>query len=85
MKWKYAVMYGNMKPGWALEQIVKDMAKYKDEVEKKGIKLVFWGHPYGVSENMIVVLDLEGHMDAYVNLGVSGPWTNSRTDFVMVH
>jgi hypothetical protein len=45
MKWKYAITYGKPKPGWTFDQIVKDMAKYKDEVEKKGVKLVFWGTP----------------------------------------
>ena len=85
MKWKYAITYGKVKPGWTFEQIAKDMAKYKEEVEKKGVKLVFWGHPFGVSEGMIAVLDVEGHMDSYVNMNVSGPWTDGRTDFVMVH
>lgn len=85
MKWKYAVIYGTMNPGLTGETIEKEMAKYKTEVEKKGVKLVFWGHPYGVSENIVTVLDVEGHMDTYINLGVTSPWTNDRTDFVMVH
>ena len=85
MKWKYAITYGKVKLGWTFDQIAKDMAKYKEEVEKKGLKLVFWGHPYGVSEGMVTVLDVEGHMDAYANINVSGPWTEGRTDFVMVH
>jgi hypothetical protein len=85
MKWKYAITYGKVKPNWSFEQLEKDMAKYKAEVEKKGFKLVFWGHPYGVSEGMITVLDVEGHMDDYINMGVSVPWNEGRTDFVMVH
>jgi len=85
MKWKYAIIYGQVKPNWSFEQIEKDMAKYKTDIEKKGYKLVFWGHPFGVSEGMTAVVDLEGHMDDYANLNVSGPWTEARTDFVMVH
>ena len=61
------------------------MAKYKAEVEKKGFKVVFWGHPYGVTEGMITVLDVEGHMDDYVSLNVPAPWLEGRTNFVMVH
>ena len=85
MKWKYAITYGMVKPGWTFEQLEKDMAKYKAEVEKKGGKLVFWGHPFGVAEGMIAVIDIEGHMNEYTNWGVSGPWTDDRTHFVMVH
>ena len=85
MKWKYAVTYAKMKPGWTVEQIEKDMAKVKADYEKKGIKLVFWGHPFGVSENLVVVFDVEGHMDDYVNMVGSVPYTDSRTDLVMAH
>jgi len=87
MKWRYAITYGKMKPGWTLEQIEKDMAKYKTDVERGGIKLVFWGHPYGVSENLVVVLDVGGNMDTYLKavMGASAPYTDSRTDFVMEH
>jgi len=87
MKWRYAITYGKMRPGWTLEQIEKDMAKYKADVEKGGVKLVFWGHPYGVSENLVVVFDIGGNMDAYLKatMGATAPYTDSRTDFVAEH
>ena len=85
MKWKYAVIHGQVKPNWSMEQIEKDMVQYKADVEKKGYKLVFWGHPFGVSEGMIAVLDIEGHMDHFPNNLISGPWIEDRTEFVMVH
>ena len=86
MKWRYAITYGKMKPGWTSESIEKDMAKFKADVEKAGLKLVFWGHPYGVSENIIAVLDVGGDMNNYLKLaGVSSPYTDSRTNFVTEH
>ncbi len=87
MKWRYAITYGKMKPGWTFEGIEKEMAKYKADVEKAGLKLVFWGHPYGVSENIIAVFDVGGDMDKYLKTvgSLSAPYTDSRTNFVMEH
>jgi len=73
-----------MKPGTTAEQLVKDFAKYKEEVEKCGVKMVFWGHPFGVSESVVVVLDMGGNMDNYLKLtSVPDPFTDSRTNFVL--
>ena len=87
MKFSYAITYGKMLPGWSFEQIEKAMVKYKADVEKGGAKVVFWGHPFGVSENLIVVLDTGGDMDRYIKAvsGIDSPYTDGRTDFVMVH
>jgi hypothetical protein len=84
VKWRYAITYGNMKPDTTGEQLIKDFAKFKTEVEKNGIKMILWGHPFGVSENIVVVLDLGGNMDNYIKLmNLSSPYTDSRTDFVL--
>jgi len=84
MKWRYAVTYGKMKPGVTSEQLKTDMLKYKTDVEKTGVKVVFWGHPFGVSENLIVVLDDGGNMDNYLKtMNLTSPYTDSRTDFVL--
>jgi hypothetical protein len=46
--------------------------------------MILWGHPFGVSENIVVVLDLGGNMDNYIKLmNLSSPYTDSRTDFVL--
>jgi hypothetical protein len=73
-----------MKPGVNGEQLVKDYAKYKAEIEKLGVKLVFWGHPFGTVENLVTVLDVNGNMDNYLKLmDVVSPFTDTRTDIVM--
>jgi len=84
MKWRYAISYGNMKPGDTGEKLEKDVAKYKAELENVGIKMLFWGHPFGVSENVVWVLDLEGSMDKYIKtMDITSPITGQRTDFVL--
>jgi len=85
MKWRYAVSYGKMKPGWTTEQIEKDMEKYKAEVEKAGVKLVFWGHPLGVSENIMAVYDVGKTMDNWLKIMATAPYTDTRTHFVVEH
>ena len=64
--------------------MVKDFAKYKAEIEKHGVKIMFWGHPFGVSESVVVVLDFGGNMDNYLKIvSVPDPFTDSRTNFVL--
>ncbi len=84
MKWRYAVTYGKMKPGVTSEQLKTEMSKYKADVEKTGLKIVLWGHPFGVSEDMIVVMDVGGNMDNYLKaMTLHPPYADSRTDFVL--
>jgi hypothetical protein len=86
MKWRYALTYGNMKPDTSMEQLEKEMEKYKSDLEKTGVKMVFWGHPFGVSEDMLVVVDVGGKMENYIKVaGLSPPFSGSRTDFVLEH
>ncbi len=86
MKFGYAITYGKLLPGWTSEKNQKDMAKYKADVEKAGVKLVFWGHPFGVSENLLIVIDTGGDMDKYLKavMGATSPYTDGRTEFVMI-
>ena len=84
LKWKYMISYGYMKPGVTGEQLTKDFAKYKAELEKAGIKLVLWGHPFGTPENVVAVLDVNGDMNNYLKaMNIEAPYTGSRTDTVM--
>ncbi len=85
MKWRYAVSFANMKPGWTVDQIKKDMENYRAEVEKAGIKLVFWGHPVGTSENLMAVYDVGGDMDKWLKIMGSPPYESTKTHFVVEH
>jgi hypothetical protein len=75
-----------MLPELSLEQLEKEMDKLKAGIEKMGMKMVFWGHPFGVAENTVVVFDLGGKMDNYLKMaGYKTPYTGARTDFVAEH
>jgi len=84
MKFGY-IVYGNLKPDWgAGEDLKKEMERVKEETEKKGFKMMYWGHPYGVSENMVVVYKSEKGLDAYHNLGITYPYSGTRTNQVII-
>jgi hypothetical protein len=84
MKYGY-IVYGTLKQDWgAGEDLKKEMERVKEEAEKKGFNMKYWGHPYGVSENIVVVYKSEKGLDAYFNMGVSNPWTGARTNQVII-
>jgi phage-related protein len=85
MKFGY-IAYGKMKPEWlqaSTEDRKKEMDRVKTEAEKHGFKMMYWGHPYGVSENIVVVYQSEKGLDAYFNLNVNAPYGDTRTDLAV--
>ena len=85
MKYGY-IVYGNLKPEWmpSTEGLKKEMERVKKEAEKKGFNVKYWGHPYGVSESIVVVYKSEKGLEAYSNLGINNPYTGARTDLVVI-
>ena len=51
---------------------------------KHGFNMNYWGHPCGVSENIVVVYNSEKGMDAYYNMGLDIPFTGNRTNLVII-
>ena len=80
------ITYGNLRPEWLTpaKDLKKEMERVKGEAEKKGFKMKYWGHPYGVSENIVVLYKSEKGLDAYHNLGLNNPYTGSRTVQVII-
>ncbi len=84
MKYGY-IVYGNLKPEWGSgEELNKEMERVKADAEKKGFTMKYWGHPYGVSENIVVVYKSEKGLDAYFGMGVNPPFTGARTNLVVI-
>lgn len=85
MQIKYYVTYGmNRVPDQSPEDFRKAFEEYKKAVEKVGLKILFYGAPYGVSEDCICVL--EGSYESYMKLMESQaipPYTHSRTNMVL--
>jgi len=48
--------------------------------------MLFWGHPFGVSENMVCVFKSEKGLDAFFEFltTVDLPYTDSRTNMVAI-
>ncbi len=79
------IVYGNLKPEIRPgEDLNKVMERVKADAEKNGFKMKYWGHPYGVSENIVVVYKSEKALDAYFGMGVDTPWSGDRTDLVII-
>jgi len=85
MKYGY-IVYGNLNPEWlsSTADLKKEMERVKGEAEKKGFTMKYWGHPYGVSENIVVVYKSEKALDEYFGMGVDTPWSGARTDLVII-
>ena len=76
---EYYIIYGNEKEGTKPE----DYEKFGKAIEKLGLKLKFWGGPFGVSEGSVITL--KGPISAYEKLIADSetfalfPITNNRT------
>ena len=81
MKYGY-VTYANMNEGWLGkmgEPLAKEMARVKEDYKAKGFHMKYWGHCFGVSENIMVVLVSDNDLDSYLRTGVDTPYGNQRT------
>lgn len=80
---KYYVAYGMWRPEIrGLEKINKAVEEWTKKVEETGLKILFWGSPYGVSEGAIFVY--KGTVENYVKLApMEKPYTADRTHMVM--
>jgi hypothetical protein len=83
-KMKYAyVTFGNLKPEWfdKMDKLPAEMDRYKEHAEKHGFNMKYWGHPYGMSENIVAMFTSENDLGkwAKMNQGFTGPYTGART------
>lgn len=88
MKFGY-ISYVKMKPEFqalTTEERAKEFEKIGKEAEKLGLKMLFWGHPFGVSENMVCVYKSEKGLDAFFEFltTVDLPYTDSRTNMIAI-
>ncbi|MCW4035930.1 MAG: hypothetical protein NWE75_01935 [Candidatus Bathyarchaeota archaeon] len=88
MKFGY-ISYGKSTPAFqalTTEERKKEFEKIGKEAEKVGLKMLFWGHPFGVSENMVCVFKSEKGLDAFFEFltTVDLPYTDSRTNMVAI-
>ncbi len=79
---KYYVTYGKWLPEIRTpEKSSKAVEEWTKKVEESGLKIVFWGSPFGVSEDAIFVY--KGTAEDYMKLGpMEKPYTSDRTHMV---
>jgi len=80
------VVYGNLKPEIRPgEDLKKKMEQVKADAEKNGFTMKYWGHPYGVSEDIVVVYKSEKGLAEYFSWTPKNyPFTGSRTNLVII-
>ncbi len=80
---KYFVTFGSWRPELlGGDGVPKAMEEWKKTAEEAGLKLKFWGAPYGTSENAICVF--KGKVEDYNKLAfMQAPYTASRTIMVL--
>jgi hypothetical protein len=85
MKFGY-IAYGKMGPelGGSPEERKREMDRVKAEAEKHGFELMYWGHPYGLSENIVAVFKSEKTLDAYHSMNIGMPFIDTRTNIVVI-
>jgi len=81
LKYGY-IELGKMNPemmGFNTEQRKKKMQEFAQQSEKKGFKVLMWGHPYGVSENIVVVYESEKPLADFTLRSLPAVMDDNRT------
>jgi hypothetical protein len=80
------IAYGTIKPEWLplTDKFMKEMERVKEDAAKKGFKMLYWGHPYGVTENVVVVYESDKGLADYHSLNLNNPYTGTRTNLVVI-
>ena len=80
------ITYGTIKSEWLplADKLMKEMDRVKADAAKKGFNMLYWGHPYGVTENVVVVYESEKGLADYHSLNLNNPYTGARTNLVVI-
>ena len=85
MEFKYFITYAKMVQS---EDLPRKFDKLGKTLKKYKVELVFWGHPFGTTEDVMYLMkgDVKDYQNAMQQSDLSeatGFMTNSRTHFVL--
>jgi hypothetical protein len=82
MKYGY-ISYGLLKQEWfdKMDELSAEMDRVKAHAESHGFYMKYWGHPYGVSENIVTVFKSKHDLGAWakMNQSITLPYGGQRT------
>ena len=82
MKYAY-VTYAKLKPEWSgrMDELLAEMDRYKEHAGKHGFDMKYWGHPYGMSEDMVAMFTSEKDLGEWqkMNSAFTRPYKDDRT------
>ena len=81
MKYGY-ITYAVLNEGLATtDALGKEMEKLKEEYKAKGFHMKYWGYPFGMSENIVVVLSSDHDLGKLVETysTIAAPYSAGRT------
>ena len=86
MKFKYAITYAKMNPELdGVEAVKKAFEAHIKEAEKNGLKVPFWGSPWGTSEDIVIVYEFDdiSKYEKYMQSDRKNPFSGGRTNVVI--
>ena len=86
MKFRYAITYAKLSPDVnGIDAVKKAFGDHVKEAEKYGLKVPFWGSPWGTTEGMVIVYEFDdtSKYEAFMAGDRKNPFRDGRTHMVM--
>jgi hypothetical protein len=86
MKFRYAITYAKLSPDVSgTEAVKKAFGDHVKEAERHGLKVPFWGSPWGTSEDIVIVYEFDdiSKYEKYMEADRKNPFTGGRTNIVI--
>ena len=85
MKFKYAVTYARLNPGLKMDDVKPAFEEHIKEAKKVGLKVPFWGSPWGTTEGLMIVYEFDdmSKYEEFMEGDRKNPFHSGRTHLVM--
>ncbi len=86
MKFRYAVTYAKLHPDVSgVEAVKKAFSDHVKWAGENGLKVPFWGSPWGTNEDIIIVYEFDdiSKYEKFMEVDRKQPYTSGRTNIVI--